>query len=336
MKTLLIYRHGHAQEYVDTYSAGGDFARELRDKGKRNAQRVGIWLARQSLIPQRLISSPATRAKRTAEKTMKTAGCSATMVEQDQRLYLAGLETLLTVVREQKDTLQSLMLVGHNPGLERIIDYLSDRPLARNPKGMLLSPAALACIQFDGSWRSLGQSSVTVKNLLYPRSLPRLFPWPTLQDAETRSRPAYYYKQSSVIPYRFHMNELQVLIITSSKNRHWVVPKGIHDPGLTAQQSAAKEAFEEAGVLGEVPRKVNGQANDISLGSYRYTKWDAECEVTVYPMLVTEQLDPPQWQESHRQRRWVTVEQAARQLHNPDVSNIVRQLPEYLGKMKHG
>ena len=58
MRELLIYRHGHAQFDSD----GGDFERELRDKGKRNAQRIGIWLARQQLLPDHILTSPARRA----------------------------------------------------------------------------------------------------------------------------------------------------------------------------------------------------------------------------------------------------------------------------------
>ena len=62
-KDLLILRHGHAEDLPDATFEGGDIARELRDKGKRNAQRIGVWLARNDLRPDQIISSPATRAK---------------------------------------------------------------------------------------------------------------------------------------------------------------------------------------------------------------------------------------------------------------------------------
>ena len=57
-----------------------------------------------------------------------------------------------------------------------------------------------------------------------------------------------------------------------------MVPKGIHDPGLTAQESAAKEALEEAGARGTVDAH--------SLGSYSQEKWGATTQVEVYPMQV--------------------------------------------------
>jgi phosphohistidine phosphatase len=125
-----------------------------------------------------------------------------------------------------------------------------------------------------------------------------------------------------VVPYRHIAGELQILIITSSKNKHWVIPKGICDPGMTAQQSAAKEAYEEAGVQGEVL--------DGKIGYYQYPKWDAVCEVSVYPMRVNQLLDNDQWQESHRQRQWVSVQQAVSQLKNPDIKGIVATLPDWL------
>ncbi|HHH39919.1 MAG TPA: NUDIX hydrolase [Sedimenticola sp.] len=132
------------------------------------------------------------------------------------------------------------------------------------------------------------------------------FPYPDHQGKERRDRPAYYYTQSSVIPYRIHDGGLEILLISSSKKKHWVVPKGIHEPGLTAQASAAKEAFEEAGIEGAI--------GDEPLGVYRYPKWGGTCTVTVYPMAVTREVPEREWEESHRGRRWVTPSKARKLL----------------------
>ena len=59
------------------------------------------------------------------------------------------------------------------------------------------------------------------------------------------------FKQSAVVPYRLVKNEIEVLLITTRKGR-WIIPKGIIEPELSAAESAAKEALEEAGVKGEV------------------------------------------------------------------------------------
>ena len=117
-----------------------------------------------------------------------------------------------------------------------------------------------------------------------------------------RDRPAYYYTQSSVIPYRMRNGNPEILVILSSQKKHFVVPKGIKDPGLSPQDSAAKEAWEEAGVEGEV--------KDPALGCYRYEKWGSICTVDVYAMEVTAVVPEHEWQESHRGREWVSPAEA--------------------------
>ena len=88
--------------------------------------------------------------------------------------------------------------------------------------------------------------SVRLLSLKKPSDLVKKFPFPggvgNEGKTELRDRPAYYYTQSSVIPYRWTNSKLQVMIVSSSKNKHWVVPKGIVEPGLSPQLSAAKEA----------------------------------------------------------------------------------------------
>ena len=320
MTELLVYRHGHAKNN----DVSSDIERELRDKGKRNAQRIGIWLARNNKLPDLVIASPATRARRTAEKTCKTAGLSGDMVKIDKRIYQASVKELIEVLREIKGKYQRVMLVGHNPSLEMLLDYLCWNRVPRRDKGGVLSPASLACLTLDVTWRKLEKSTAELQQLVYPQTLPRLFPYPGLNDVESRTRPAYYYQQSSVIPFRINNGSIEVLVVMSSKNRHWVVPKGIHDPGMTAQDSAAKEAFEEAGVEGKV--------FENAIGQYRYSKWDAECEVAVYPMEVTKVLPEAQWQESHRNRQWLSVKKAAQMVKNPELQKLVSELPQWLEK----
>jgi phosphohistidine phosphatase len=96
------------------------------------------------------------------------------------------------------------------------------------------------------------------------------------------------------------------------------VPKGIVEPGLTPQASAAKEAFEEAGIAGEMAQDP--------LGSYERGKWGGTCEVTVYPMHVSKEL--PVWAEAGlRTRNWMTVEDALRSVNEPGLRNVISCLP---------
>jgi phosphohistidine phosphatase SixA len=131
--------------------------------------------------------------------------------------------------------------------------------------------------------------------------------------------PAWVYRQSAVLPYRRRYGDLEVLLITSRGKGRWILPKGIVEPGLTAAESAAKEALEEAG--------VEGIMADAPLGSYRYEKWGGICDVDVYPLLVSDEL--ADWPESGvRRRRWLPVPEAAQEVEVEGLGEIIGRLPD--------
>jgi phosphohistidine phosphatase len=125
-----------------------------------------------------------------------------------------------------------------------------------------------------------------------------------------------------VIPWRLRDGELEIMVILSSKKKHWVVPKGIKEPGMTPQESAAEEAREEAGVEGIV--------GVDPLGSYVYEKWGAAATCHVYPMEVIRVLPHKQWDENHRERTWVTPQQALAQLKQPALRPMIEALAKSL------
>ena len=131
-----------------------------------------------------------------------------------------------------------------------------------------------------------------------------------------RTRPDWYYRQSAVIPWRPRGAGREVLLITSRKRKRWVVPKGIHEPGLSAGESAAREAQEEAGVAGEV--------SAAPLGRYEYRKWGGTCRVEVYGMRVTAVHE--EWPESFRDRRWLAPEEAASRVDEPDLRRLILEI----------
>jgi phosphohistidine phosphatase len=133
-------------------------------------------------------------------------------------------------------------------------------------------------------------------------------------------KPNYYYKQSAVIPYRYNGKKLEVLLITSRKRKRWIVPKGIIEPSLTPQESALKEAIEEAGIKGKVSKEM--------IGSYDFLKWGNSCEVKVYLMEVEKSMD--KWEEDFRDRKWVDVEKAMELIDQPELIKLVKRLPKYL------
>lgn len=127
--------------------------------------------------------------------------------------------------------------------------------------------------------------------------------------------PTHFFRQSAVLPYRFHGGQLQILLVTSRGKRRWVLPKGVQEPGLTPDQSAAQEALEEAG--------VEGQVASTPLGSYRYEKWGGTCSVTVFPMLV--EIVHEEWLESDRQREWVSARVAVSRVNESQLKDLIRQ-----------
>lgn len=128
--------------------------------------------------------------------------------------------------------------------------------------------------------------------------------------------PEWIFRQSAALPYRQGPDGLQFLLVTSRNGSHWILPKGIVEPGLTAPESAAKEAREEAGVEGHVKTR--------RLGSYRYKKWGGNCEVEIFPLAVT--VEAEHWPESGlRRREWLSVPDALERIANDKLRKIVRR-----------
>lgn len=320
-RELLILRHGKS----DWGSGVEDFHRPLKNRGKRAAQRMGVWLWQQELRPDLVISSPAERAINTAHKCCKSMDVPVSSIARDERIYAASLQALLAVLADVPEEYRRVMLVGHNPGLEELLMYLADNAEEFAADGKLLPTATLAHLTMPKQWDGLAPGCATLNVVRRPRELPEGFPWPAPRGEEVRERPAYYYTQSAVIPYRIRDNgEAEFLVVGSSGKKHWVVPKGIKEPELSPQDSAAREAWEEAGVRGEVAAEL--------LGHYDAVKWGAHCSVDVFAMCVDEVLDDDSWEESHRKRRWLSAEEAARDLKQPELRSILLELAERVGR----
>lgn len=109
-------------------------------------------------------------------------------------------------------------------------------------------------------------------------------------------------KQSGVIPYRVRDGKVEVLLITTRKRQSWVIPKGGVCKGMTPPDSAAKEAWEEAGVIGQV--------NTEKLGAYKYRKRGNTYQVHLFWLPVDQVLED--WPEaSQRERIWLDINHAA-------------------------
>jgi phosphohistidine phosphatase len=313
-RELLLLRHGKSDWNADR----DDYHRPLKNRGECDAERIGAWLWQQQLLPDYVISSPAERAIATAGNACRAMEIGVRVIRQDERIYEADVTGLLSVLENCPPQARRVLLVGHNPGLEQLLDYLAEGRVPLPAGGKLLPTATLADLRMPDDWHLLIAGCALLESIIRPADLPDGFPFPAPDGPERRERPAYYYHQSSVIPYRLRDGKPEILLIGSRRRKHWVVPKGILEPGLSPQESAACEAREEAGIEGTV------SANAI--GNYEYRKWGASCRVEVYAMEVIRILPEVEWEERHRGREWVTPEVAARRLRQEKLASLVHAL----------
>lgn len=128
--------------------------------------------------------------------------------------------------------------------------------------------------------------------------------------------------QSGALPYRVEESgEVSVLLVSTLRTQRWSIPKGSVEPHLTLAQNAAKEAFEEAGVEGEIAAHAAGMFRAVK----RRPDGEAVIEVWVYLLRVTRVLES--WPEKDRRRVcWVSCGMAARLLGEPVIRRICAEL----------
>src|SRR5215471_4713067 len=128
--------------------------------------------------------------------------------------------------------------------------------------------------------------------------------------------------QYAALPYRFSGRSREVMLVTSRETRRWIIPKGWPEKGKSPHHSAAREAFEEAGVVGAVAKR--------SVGSFSYEKQLKSggaviCKVRVFPLEARRQNK--QWPEKQeRVVKWHSASQAAEKVKEPKLSAIILRL----------
>ena len=147
MKTLLILRHAKSS-WDNAYLADHD--RPLNARGKADAPRMGQMLAQEDLIPDLIFTSSAKRALATAEAVALACG-----YEQDldirRSLYHGDPWDYLEALRSVPETVQRVMVVGHNPGIEELVEALTG--VAEH-----MPTAALAQVELPAAqWRDLDE-----------------------------------------------------------------------------------------------------------------------------------------------------------------------------------
>src|SRR5262245_13579519 len=167
---LMIFRHAKAEK-----SAPGmrDRDRPLAARGLKDAPRMGAYMAHHTLVPRHALVSPARRTRETWDG-LASAFSARIPVFYEDRLYDAGPEEILAVIRETKPAIRALIVVGHNPGLHETARLLiaSGDVAARERLNEGLPTSGLAVIDFAGNdWEKLHPRSGRLEQFVTPRLL---------------------------------------------------------------------------------------------------------------------------------------------------------------------
>lgn len=163
-KSLLVLRHAKAQP---SSPDGSDIARPLSERGIKDAALLGKTLRKLELIPDRILCSPSTRTRQTAEHLLEklTVEIAVTIEES---IYEAGVGSLVHLIRHEEDA-DRLLLIGHNPGVEGLVSRLL------TPQASLsihMPTCGLARIDFEiDSWDDVVEHSGSLIWLTHPAIL---------------------------------------------------------------------------------------------------------------------------------------------------------------------
>jgi len=163
VKTLLVLRHAKSSWNDSTLD---DHERPLNARGQRDAPRMGELVREHGLVPDVILSSDAVRTRLTAEAVSEAAGFAGE-IRLDATLYLASASEIIDVLRAVPDTnANTVMVVGHNPGLEQLVATLTGEDHD-------MPTAALAQIFLPiGEWRDLDVSTTgTLLHVFVPKDL---------------------------------------------------------------------------------------------------------------------------------------------------------------------
>ena len=167
MKTILLMRHAKAEPGVPGQK---DFDRCLAARGDEDALRMGRALAKLGDVPDAIVSSPAARARQTAEaaaRAMKFAGT----IRFESALYDAPGDAWLAALRALPASVVSVLVVAHSPGIAEVAALLTGAA-----PGAFDVPTG-AVIAFDGAvkrWRELGEGGASLRWFLRPKLVEHL------------------------------------------------------------------------------------------------------------------------------------------------------------------
>ena len=160
-KTIYITRHAKSDWHV----GASDYNRPLNPRGSKDAPRMGKHLCSKGFVPELIISSPANRAISTARLIAHEVGYNLDRIIEEESAYNAPYQNHVAILSSIPDSISSVMLFAHNPGLSYLVEYLTDESIE-------LKTCCIACVELEvESWSALHASTCTLKEYISPKNI---------------------------------------------------------------------------------------------------------------------------------------------------------------------
>lgn len=161
LRRVIVMRHAKSSWDSD---APNDHARPLNDRGQRDAPRMGAALAERGWVPDLVISSDSQRTRETFEGLAEGLG-ELPHVEFTHDFYHAGPREVMAACADLDDGLHTVMVLGHNPGWEEVVEALTGVHIT-------MTTANCALLEGEGSWPELMRRGAwTLREVLRPKDL---------------------------------------------------------------------------------------------------------------------------------------------------------------------
>jgi len=161
MKTLYLARHAKSSW---KYPNLDDFERPLNKRGRKSAPSMGKILKKLKVAPDLIISSPANRAAMTARIIADIINYPLEKIRYSESIYEFSENALISVVKDIDDAVKKAMVVGHNPALNGLANYIGDQPISNIPT------CGVYCVELDiASWAKIGEHCGKSKFFEFPK-----------------------------------------------------------------------------------------------------------------------------------------------------------------------
>lgn len=161
MKTLCLVRHAKSSW---KYPNLDDFERPLNKRGHKNAPFMGRILKKLKVAPDLIISSAANRAAMTARIIAAALDYPLENIRFSEAIYEFSEKALINVVKQIDDAVNQAMVVGHNPAINGLANFIGDQPISNIPT------CGVFCVELDiSAWANINAHCGKLKFFEYPK-----------------------------------------------------------------------------------------------------------------------------------------------------------------------